>query len=222
VPVSIRNGQPRPKTALDPAFPRLLGERLSLDFANTVEDPAGPRPQEFLNTYADLVRWGRHAGTLTEHEAAALLTEGERRPAVAAAVLAQGLALREAIDRVFHALARDARPGPEDLARIQGAYVAALARGRIEEHDGTFAWGWRDASPPALERVLWPVARSAIELLVSGDRARIKECPPEGGGCTWLFYDTSKNRSRRWCSMEGCGSQVKMRRYQARRRAERA
>jgi predicted RNA-binding Zn ribbon-like protein len=38
-------------------------------------------------------------------------------------------------------------------------------------------------------------------------------------GCGWLFYDSSKNGSRRWCSMEGCGSSIKNRRQYARRKA---
>jgi predicted RNA-binding Zn ribbon-like protein len=65
------------------------------------------------------------------------------------------------------------------------------------------------------------VARSAEELLLSGDPRRAKECPGPDGGCGWLFYDESKNASRRWCSMEGCGSQAKMRRYRSRRRPAR-
>ncbi len=65
------------------------------------------------------------------------------------------------------------------------------------------------------------MALSATGLLTSGELGRIKECPHEEGGCGWLFYDASKNRSRRWCDMAGCGSRVKMRRMYARRRSER-
>ncbi|MGH2615819.1 MAG: CGNR zinc finger domain-containing protein, partial [Thermomicrobiales bacterium] len=68
------------------------------------------------------------------------------------------------------------------------------------------------------DRILWPVARSAVDLLMHGETSRMKECAEAAGGCSWLFYDTSKNASRRWCSMEGCGSSVKMQRYHARRR----
>jgi predicted RNA-binding Zn ribbon-like protein len=69
--------------------------------------------------------------------------------------------------------------------------------------------------------VLWPIALSATGLLTSGELERVKECPHEEGGCGWLFYDASKNRSRRWCDMADCGSRVKMRRMYARRRSER-
>jgi predicted RNA-binding Zn ribbon-like protein len=61
-----------------------------------------------------------------------------------------------------------------------------------------------------------------VTLLVEGDLARVKACPGPANDCGWLFYDTSKNASRRWCSMEGCGSVAKMRHYRARRQAERS
>jgi predicted RNA-binding Zn ribbon-like protein len=65
---------------------------------------------------------------------------------------------------------------------------------------------------------LWLIAQSAVELLTEGELRRIKQCPG-AGDCGWLFYDTSRNGTRRWCSMEGCGSRVKMRRQYARRAA---
>ena len=83
--------------------------------------------------------------------------------------------------------------------------------------DERFTWEWRP-DEQRLDQLLWPVARSAVELLTTGDPRRIKVCE-NPYGCGWLFYDGSKNGSRRWCSMEGCGSQVKMRRQYAKRRA---
>jgi predicted RNA-binding Zn ribbon-like protein len=62
-----------------------------------------------------------------------------------------------------------------------------------------------------LDRMLWPVARSAADTLTSGDLKRVRRCARQG--CDWLFVDTSKNRSRRWCSMSMCGSRVKAGRY---------
>jgi predicted RNA-binding Zn ribbon-like protein len=64
-----------------------------------------------------------------------------------------------------------------------------------------------------LERPLWPLAVAALDLLRSGPLDRLKACE----GCPWLFLDTSRNRSRRWCSMDDCGSRSKTRSYRARR-----
>ena len=43
------------------------------------------------------------------------------------------------------------------------------------------------------------------------ERARVRIC--EAPDCEWLFYDTSKNRSRRWCDMRQCGNRMKARRH---------
>ena len=55
---------------------------------------------------------------------------------------------------------------------------------------------------------------SARELLTTDRLRRVRQCPAHD--CGWLFLDTSKNGSRRWCRMDGCGAKAKMRRYRAR------
>jgi len=100
---------------------------------------------------------------------------------------------------------------------LQADYLAALAQARLAPIERGHEWPWRE-DDGALDRPLWAVVRSAVEVLTTGDPVRIKACP-EPDGCGWLFYDTSKNGSRQWCSMEGCGSRAKMRHHYARRRA---
>lgn len=68
--------------------------------------------------------------------------------------------------------------------------------------------------------MLWPVARSAADLLVSPDLARVRKCA--GPTCDWPFVDMSRNRSRRWCDMRECGNRAKARRYSVRHRSGRA
>jgi predicted RNA-binding Zn ribbon-like protein len=196
-------------------FPRLLGGQLSLDFVNT-PDPRGDNPREFLRAYGDLVAWARFAGVLSEEQARSLLRVAERESRRAAAAYARAIELREALHRVFLALAHGAAPARDDLGIVQAAYRDALGHAALVAGDGGYDWAWSEA-PDALDRPLWPIARAAVELLLSPEIARVKECGNHG--CGWLFLDTSKNGSRRWCSMEGCGSQVKMRRYYARKRA---
>ena len=201
-------------------LPRLLGERLCLDFANTVEGPISQHPAEFLRSYADLARWGWHVGVLAEAEAGQLAAEAERHPADAAQVFGRALELRDAIYRVFRAVARGEAPPQPELDLVREEYLTALGRARLVAREGGYGWAWDD-DPGALDRVLWPVARSAVELLTSAELGRVKECPG-AGDCGWLFLDTTKNGTRRWCSMEGCGSRIKMRRQYARRRAARS
>lgn len=206
------------KRGADPSLPRLLGDRLCLDFANTIESPRGEHPEEFLFGYADLVRWGRHAGLLSEGQVERLLREAEQRPDDAAGIFARALVLRDSITRIFRAIAAKRTPAAADFERLQAEYLIALRHARLERSDEGYDWVWSDGD--ALDEPLWDVARSAIAVLTQDDLKRIKECPG-AGDCGWLFYDTSRNASRRWCSMEGCGSRVKMRQQYARKRSER-
>jgi predicted RNA-binding Zn ribbon-like protein len=56
--------------------------------------------------------------------------------------------------------------------------------------------------------VLFPIVRSAADWLQSADWTLLKKCA--NPDCILWFYDTSKNHSRRWCSMEGCGNRHKV------------
>jgi predicted RNA-binding Zn ribbon-like protein len=199
----------------DPALPRLLGDCLCLDFANTVEDRTGAQPVDMLPDYAALARWGWHVGDLSVDERDRLLARAAELPAEATATLAKAIELREAIYRVFAAIAHDQTPRRADLARIEAAHRAALGHARLTPDGAQYDWTWNDAT--ALERMLWPVARSAVALLTSDGLPRVKQCPGTGD-CGWLFLDLSRNATRRWCSMEGCGSRAKMRRLYARRK----
>jgi predicted RNA-binding Zn ribbon-like protein len=58
----------------------------------------------------------------------------------------------------------------------------------------------------------------AIECLqAQGAWPRLKACTEEE--CQWAFYDTTRNHSRTWCSMEVCGNREKIRRYRSKRSA---
>jgi predicted RNA-binding Zn ribbon-like protein len=196
----------------------LVGGRLCLEFVNTVEPRLGDHRSDYLASYADLVRWARRVGSLGEEEARRLLLEAEGEPSGAAAAWERAVALRETVYRVFWAVARGEEPEAPDLEALTAAHLEALARYRVVPTSGGFAWV-RVGGEAELEGPLWPVALSATALLTSGELERIKECPASEGGCGWLFYDASKNKSRRWCSMDDCGSRAKMRRMYARRRS---
>lgn len=184
---------------------------LPIDFANTTYWRGAAEPQEHLTSYEALLSWSQDAGLLGEEEARALLAEAERRPKEAAAALQDAIHLREVIYRMLSALAHEREPEPEDVERLNRAIAEALAKTRIEASDGGFAWGW-EAGEGAFDRMLWPIARAMGDLLTSKAVERVGECADEGG-CCWLFYDTSRNHSRRWCSMESCGNRAKARRH---------
>jgi predicted RNA-binding Zn ribbon-like protein len=191
-----------------PSF-ELSGGALCLDFANTWGDRERPETDK-LGGYDDLLAFGRQAGLLAAGEDTHLAGQAEERPQAAAEVLERSRSLRETLYRIFSALADSREPATEDLEELNAILPEALSHLRVEPRESGFVWTWAGADGP-LDKPLWPVLRSAAELLTSEDRVQVRECA--GATCTWLFLDRSRNRSRRWCSMETCGNRAKARRH---------
>ena len=194
---------------------QLLGGALCLDFANTVGNHKTGEPSEHLAGYADWVAWGQHAGALTPAQARRLVAESARHPAEAKEVFKRATELREAIYRIFAAIAENASLKSTDLDRLNEALAHGLGHARIVTTPEGFRWDWTEEA--ALDRVEWLVARSAADLLTSGNLDRVRQCGD--AECGWLFIDTSRNRSRRWCDMNDCGNRAKARRHYRRLRS---
>lgn len=189
---------------------------LPLDFANTAEWHARENPVENLKTYAHLLAWSLEAGLVSPSEAQSLLEESERRPLEAEVVLKRTITLREAIYRALSVVAAGGEPDGQDMAAINEALADALGRARIESESDGFSLGWPD-DEQRLDRMLWPVVYATAELFTSEDLKRIGECADDRG-CGYLFFDNSRNASRRWCSMESCGNRAKAQRHYARQK----
>lgn len=189
---------------------KLLGGRLCLDFINTIDPRAGEEAREYLTSYAELVAWSRHTNILADRQARHLIKEAARRTQDAALVLKKAITLREAIYRIFLAIANERQPNEGDLTELNNALSEALAQLRIAPGAAGFVYVW-NGDRAALDRMLWPVAQSAGELLTSDELNRVRECP--GDKCGWLFMDLSRNNSRRWCDMNVCGNRAKSRRH---------
>jgi predicted RNA-binding Zn ribbon-like protein len=194
----------------------LTGE-VSLDLVNTLDWRSSSAPGELLGSYSDLVRWGRHTGVLKEQEARGLASEATKHPKKASAVLQQALALRETLFRLFSAVADGKQAEAADVESLNRSLSDALSRLRLKPDREGYRWDWKESGDAELERLLWPVIRSAGELLTSEQLTLLRQCP--GEGCAWLFLDTSRNKSRRWCSMEVCGNRSKARRHYQQTRA---
>ena len=190
----------------------LLGGRLCLDFVNTVEPRHSTPELHFLTTYGDLVGWGVRAGALEPTEAALLRSAAARRPREAQATYSYAIHVRESIYRIFSAVIAGRPADAADLATFDAALARSLVNLALVQTGERFSWRFA-GEPDALDRMLWPILRSAAELLTSDQLARVAACP----NCGWLFVDTSKNHSRRWCSMDACGNQAKARRHYRRR-----
>ena len=200
-----------------PARSRLIAGELCLEFANTAGWHASDHPQESLNRYEDLLSWCRRARLVDTAGAGRLLREARRRPAAAARAVRRAISIREIIYRIFVALLRGQPPARSDLEAFNRAVSSALKHLRVVPVTGRFIWSW-EGGQRALDGVLWPILRSAADLLTSERRDRVGQCADDRG-CGWLFLDRTKNRSRRWCDMEDCGNRAKARRHYQRIRS---
>jgi predicted RNA-binding Zn ribbon-like protein len=196
---------------------RLLGNLLCLDFVNTEVISHGARADR-LGEFADLMRWAEAAAVIPEEEArAAVRRWGGTKQGDAAIEAAR--AFRSALRALAEALAARrtapaaAVPAINDVL-AGGASVLRLAR------RGAGYETKRHVLEQSASSVLVPVAESAAWLLERGDHALVRRC--ENPACILFFYDTTKNKRRRWCAMDGCGSRAKAAAYYQRTRAAQA
>jgi predicted RNA-binding Zn ribbon-like protein len=200
---------------VSPYLPSFIGGAVCLDFVNTVDPRHADERDDWLRNYQQLVRWGGQAHLLTPEECSELELRSLEEPSLADAVHQRALELREALYRLFAT-----QPSAETMARRSGDPTRLTDEARRAWAMMTLApaedgWSWQWDTTAELDRILWPVARSASELLPSSKLSRIREC--EGpSGCGWLFLDTSKNGRRRWCDMRVCGNRAKARRHRQR------
>lgn len=191
-----------------------------LEFTNTVGNHASEHPGETLFGYEDLLNWGKRVGLLNEGQVERLGRQAKRRMDEAARVFEESLELREALYRVFVALTREDSPDEADL-KILNQTLAPLTDGAHVSHypDG-FKWEWT-LDPTALDAPLRLIALAGMDLLTSEYASRVGQCADQDG-CGWLFVDTTKNHSRRWCDINDCGNRAKQRRYQERARGRKS
>jgi predicted RNA-binding Zn ribbon-like protein len=208
-----------------------MAKDISLDFANTAEWHAGPCPDEQLTSFDKAVAWAEGAGVLSEAQAGGVRERARRDPTKQAEALRRIIALREAIYRVFSAVAQDSLADPADIDLLNAELSVALGHLRLVEAAGqevgggpaaakkgaSFGWSWTGMEDD-LTSLLWPVARAATALLTSPELAKVRECADET--CGWLFLDQSRNASRRWCDMADCGNRAKARRYRERKKED--
>lgn len=189
----------------------VLGGRLPLDFANT---RLRVSLREDLPDFEALAEWAWQIGIVESDGLAQLKRTAAENPAAARAAHAEALVLREALYRIFLAAALGEQANPIDLERLSARVAEARTLQMLVQNGSAFTWAWR-SDQPELHRPELEVALAAADMLAHDELSRVKECPAPDG-CKWLFFDESKNRSRRWCSMAHCGAAAKARRFSAR------
>ncbi len=190
---------------------QLLGGHPALDFVNTIHDWTVHKPQDHLEVFPDALRFGAAAGVLSSAEARRLSALPSRHE------LRRLRELRCRLERILRATVIDREALPVDLDALtrDGADAARATRLRRSKHQLVREIDTASAGVGVLRLRL---VDAAISLLTSARLGQLKTCP----SCGWFFLDTTKNRSRRWCSMAMCGGNAKARRYYWRTKARAA
>jgi predicted RNA-binding Zn ribbon-like protein len=197
----------------DVEFQIIAGE-LCLDFVNTLDNrPVPERRKELLPNYQDLADWAVQAGALSTLQRTALLREAGIHPKAAEQALGKAVALRECLYRIISNIQRHRRVSPDDLVAFNSYRGQALSNLQLKAARSGFRLGWKD-DPSRLDSILWPIVRSASDLLTSPDLENVHEC--DMPSCRWIFVDRSKNHRRRWCDMKVCGNRAKARKFHRR------
>ena len=187
---------------------QLVAGHPALDLVNTLDwrfRKTGT--EELLKTYDDLLRFTEQSKLLAPKQTRELRrSEGER-------ALLRARELREALADIFY------EPGSSAASRrtLERYFKEARLRQEINwKQAPRLEWIW--AAQQDAELPLWTLAMSAADLMTSEAVDRVRAC--DNAECRWLFLDTSKNHTRRWCDMKVCGNRMKARRFKAQRKPE--
>lgn len=188
---------------------KLVGGHPALDFVNTVHDWTVSDPHDYLSDFADAIRFGKAAGLLTRTDDLRLRRRTQRIE------LTRLKELRALLKRIFQMRLSGQAPSNVDLGKLSADLTEAARATRLIVTTRTR----RSPQVPVIREITAEnagdallrlrIVEAAVALLVSDAMLRVKSCPT----CGWLFLDVSKNRSRRWCSMDTCGAVAKARRY---------
>ncbi|MDB6045714.1 MAG: hypothetical protein JWM63_4265 [Gammaproteobacteria bacterium] len=203
----------------------LCGDHPALDFVNSLDNRFRPNgPIELLADYGDLLRFMEQAQLLSSQQAR-LLARKTKQDA-GAQVLQSAHELREAAAAAFYGSV-DRRPPPlTDIRTLERHFLSASRHRELrwepstESSDGRpgIAWTWGRFETEA-DLPLWVLSQTVSDLMMSEEMGRVRTCGV--ATCRWLFLDTSKNHTRRWCNMKVCGNRMKARRFQERATAPR-
>jgi predicted RNA-binding Zn ribbon-like protein len=187
---------------------QLIAGHPALDLVNTLDWRFAQRqPLELLTSYEDLLRFTEQSKLLTARQARQLGRSSSRR--LNERTLRRSIDLREALADIFYA------PSPAALKTLQRYFQAARRQQKLAWKGSHLEWKWPAAENADLP--FWTLAMSASDLMTSEAAGRVRACG--NPDCHWLFLDTSKNHSRRWCDMKLCGNRMKARRFKAQQRA---
>ncbi|ODU01588.1 MAG: hypothetical protein ABS81_20335 [Pseudonocardia sp. SCN 72-86] len=185
-----------------------LGGDVSLDFVNTLMFDRGglvdavPAPEE-LAAWVAASSLGPEFGAPTEIDSNSY---------------AQVIDLRRALKASFDAIVTDA-PVPDDSIATINDVLRAGPGSELRREPNSGALHLRLRIDLALDSrpLPWLLADAGAALIVGGKASLLRRCANHDT-CVLMFLDTSRSKTRRWCSMELCGNRSKVAAHAARSR----
>jgi predicted RNA-binding Zn ribbon-like protein len=200
-----------PESQISPYVWRAIGGHPALDLCNTVSWRLDPqRWIDRLSSPQVLADWFCTITGSPHRER--LLAWMEDRPEPAEQALLHIRGLREATTRVVNAQLDRAAAESVDVDRIALAWREALAVATTRP-ELPLTW---TIEPTTADCLVHAMALSVADLVHRPHLSGLRRC--DGDGCGWLFLDTSRNHSRRWCDPFDCGNRARVRSYVERHR----
>ena len=194
------------KTASTP-FQLVAGHPV-LDFVNTLDWRfRSTGPEELISRYDDLLRFTEQCRLLSRSEARQIRVTAQ--PRVCRRVLASARRFRETLAAVLYSVIDNRPPAEVSQQRLSSYFHDAQDARILSWREGRLIWTLNRRHAP--EFPLWKLSIEAAALLTSEQSSKIRAC--SNAECRWLFLDTSRNHSRRWCNMKLCGNRIKARRF---------
>jgi predicted RNA-binding Zn ribbon-like protein len=191
----------------------LIGGHPALDLVNTLDwrfrDTGS---EELINNFADVVRFIEQSGMIGAGEARRLLRGAPENKAEK--VVTAIRELREAMAEILYAAVGGKSPSGSSVRKLEVCLDEARAQQQLHWEGVKLAWKLPQSLSLAVP--LWLLTLSAGQLITSDQMRSLRECGNDE--CRWLFLDTSKNHTRRWCDMKICGNRMKARRFKAQHR----
>ncbi len=201
---------------LDSAKFPIVGNNLSLDFVNT-EVAGDGGLKSLLETPADMVAWAVAVNLLESPQAQRLARNWREEPEIGgvAGGFAQAMRFRKDLRGMVEGLTRGQAVAPAVIKAINTRLREPSGYAEVRVGEDGFMKQFRiEIRSPV--QLLAPIAEAAADLLCYGNLAYVKKC--ENPECVLYFYDTTKNHSRRWCSMAACGNRAKAAAFYQRQR----
>jgi len=178
----------------------LLGDRLCLDFVNTIPSH-GELSWEGLIVLLEATR------IVSSERGAKLLVLPESDPQSAQGLLLKAQRLSTSLRKALTAMHRKQKIAGEWVEPVNEILRITEGHDELIFEDGA----WRVefvAREGGLDWLLAAIARSAAELVAEGPKAPLRICA--NPHCGLFFYDKSRTHRRRWCSMSTCGNRSKV------------